>query len=165
MSLLLEEKNELFEAVIGVVGVLEVIRAGVGLLSCPWSCKAAILAAVGMLSGPRFRGGRLRGCRLFLEAAPLGFCSASDGGAPMVFLELCFRALGLRWSLVTGSKTGALDRLPVELLLTLLVSSPWVDLRFSRNESSADESLGDSYALGIAGTGGTSSSSSAGGGL
>lgn len=43
----------------------------------------------------------------------------------------------------------------------LLASKAKFDFLLSKYESSAGESLGDSYALGIAGTGGTSSSSSA----
>lgn len=49
----------------------------------------------------------------------------------------------------------------MDVLCTLLVSSERLpDFLFSKNVASAGESLGDSYTLGIAGTGGTSSSSS-----
>ncbi len=47
----------------------------------------------------------------------------------------------------------------VELLFLLLESNGRLDFRLLKNGCSAGESLGDSYALGIAGTGGTSSSS------
>jgi hypothetical protein len=50
--------------------------------------------------------------------------------------------------------------LPVELLWILLVSNARVDLLLSKNDISAGDSFGDSYTFGIAGTGGTSSSSS-----
>jgi hypothetical protein len=42
----------------------------------------------------------------------------------------------------------------------LLASNPRFDFLFSKKAASARGSLGDSYAFGIAGTGGTSSSSS-----
>jgi hypothetical protein len=42
----------------------------------------------------------------------------------------------------------------------LLASNPRFDLLLSKKAASAKVSLGDSYAFGIAGTGGTSSSSS-----
>lgn len=51
------------------------------------------------------------------------------------------------------------ETLPVDVLLRLLASNAIFDFRFSKNESSAGEFLGDSYTLGIAGTGGTSSPS------
>lgn len=52
--------------------------------------------------------------------------------------------------------------LPVEVLCMLVESSPLKPVfLFSMKYVSAGESLGDSYALGMAGTGGTSSSSSA----
>lgn len=56
------EKNELLDAVIGVVGVLGMILWGGG-LSFPSSSagRAAIFDVVGVLRGPRFNGGKLRG--------------------------------------------------------------------------------------------------------
>jgi hypothetical protein len=51
------------------------------------------------------------------------------------------------------------DKLLVEMLLMLLASNGKLDLRLLKNGCSAGESFGDSYAFGIAGTGGTSSSS------
>lgn len=75
-------KKELFEAVIGVVGVLGSCREAGGLmfrLSLPFSCNAATLAAVGMLNGRRFKGGSRRGSRLFLFG-PL-FLSLFGGAA------------------------------------------------------------------------------------
>jgi hypothetical protein len=50
--------------------------------------------------------------------------------------------------------------LPVELLWILLASNARFDLLLSRKAASASVSFGDSYALGIAGTGGTSPVSS-----
>lgn len=56
------EKKELFDAVMGVVGVFAMMRDGGGLRflsECPCSCSAATLAAVVGLRGPTIRGGRL----------------------------------------------------------------------------------------------------------
>jgi hypothetical protein len=51
--------------------------------------------------------------------------------------------------------------LPVELLLMLLVSNAKVDFLLSSQDISVRaDSFGDSYTFGIAGTGGTSESSS-----
>lgn len=77
----------------------------------------------------------------------------------MSTVEVCmdFRWLCLRCSLAGGgSASCAPDTLPVEVLLILLVSNALLDLRLSKNDSSP----GESYSFGIAGTGGTSSSSS-----
>lgn len=73
-------KNELFDAVIGVVGVLGSCREAGGLmfrLSLPCSCNAATFAAVGMLNGRRFKGGSRRGSRLFLFAFFSSFFGAA----------------------------------------------------------------------------------------
>lgn len=126
------------------------------------SCSAAILFVVGVLNGPRLIGGSLRGCRCLLPCGVL-LCSVS---AWVLFgaYEL-FRALGLRWTLVGSGKTG-IEILPVglelELSTSILLKAVFF---FSMKYVSAGESFGDSYALGMAGTGGTSSSSSAGIGL
>jgi hypothetical protein len=59
-----------------------------------------------------------------------------------------------------GSRAEPLpDRLFVEVLFMLLVSKGRLDFRLLKSVGSAGDSFGDSYALGIAGTGGTSSSS------
>lgn len=70
--------------------------------------------------------------------------------------------LAWRWILAGGSSDCRWlpARLRVDVLRLLLPSKARPDLRFSRKDSSAGEPLGDSYALGMAGTGGTSSSSS-----
>jgi hypothetical protein len=60
---------------------------------------------------------------------------------------------------LTGSLAEVLpDKLFVDILFILLASKGKLDCRL-KNGVSAGEFLGDSYALGIAGTGGTSSSS------
>jgi hypothetical protein len=115
------------------------------------------LAAVGVLSGPKVMGGSRNGWRFFLFCAPAGFFSASPRDAWPVL-----RLLGRRWTLAgAGSLTCITDVLAVELLWTLLASKARFDFRFSKKDNSAGDSLGDSYTLGMAGTGGTSSSSSA----
>lgn len=65
------EKNDPFEAVMGVVGVFAMTRDGGGLrprsgVEAIWSCRAAIFAVVGLLRGCRFMGGRRSGWRFFL---------------------------------------------------------------------------------------------------
>jgi hypothetical protein len=150
------EKKLLFEAVMGVVGVFVacLARDGLAFLSDdPCSCMAAIFTAVGVPSRPSVIGGRRDGSRFFLDWGADGFLSRSDldEGA-------CtdLRSPGL----LGGSLGGNRDRLPVELLRMLLASKARLDFRLSKNEISAGEILGDSYAFGMAGTGGTSSSSS-----
>src|SRR6266699_6079749 len=89
------EKNELFDAVMGVVGVLAVCRAGAGLRFLsedPCSCRAAILAAVGVLRGPRVMGGSRSGWRFFLDWATFPFLSKSS----VVFWP-ALRVLDFRW--------------------------------------------------------------------
>jgi len=75
------EKKEPFDAVMGVVGVFESCLAGGGerfLSDEPCSWSAAILAAVGVLSGPNVIGGSLNGCNVFLVCAATGFDSISN---------------------------------------------------------------------------------------
>lgn len=158
-SCLLREKKDAFDAVIGVLGVLVLTRRGGG-VTCPseneGSCKAAILVVVGVLKGSRFRGGSRSGCKFFFFAVIALFCwSRSE----LEVTEPYWRFCGSR-SFLTGSRTEALpDKLVVEELFILLASNGILDFRLLRKGGSAGDSLGDSYALGIAGTGGTSSSS------
>jgi hypothetical protein len=158
------EKNELFEAVSGVVGVLGICLDGGGLksrLGRSWLCCDEPFPTLGIFNGPRLIGGSVRGCRLFLPDGVLGFSSfVLVTGTKELFL-----ALGLRCTLIGSGRTGIV-MLPVELACAFIVSCPFKpDFFLSRNKVSAGEPLGDSYAFGIAGTGGTSSSSSAGVGL
>lgn len=92
------------------------------------SCKAAIFAAVGVLNGRRFKGGRRRGWRFVLllwkfVTGPL-FASMFE---PMVRPLLCLVSLpilgGSRWRLTFGTHSG------VELSRKLFVSKCWLDLR------------------------------------
>jgi hypothetical protein len=66
------EKKALFEAVIGVVGVLGSCREGGGLKSRPAGRAGGGIGGafieLGKLIGAKFIGGRLRGCKLFLLA-------------------------------------------------------------------------------------------------
>jgi hypothetical protein len=150
------EKKLLFDAVIGVVGVFVfLLGGGLRLRSdgpCSW--RAATFAAVGVLSGPRVIGGSRRGCRFFL-CGIAAFLSVSVLRGCIDFLALGFRCTFSEALVDTGPVM-----LAVELLWILLVSKAKVDFRLSMNDSSAGDSFGDSYAFGIAGTGGTSSSSS-----
>ncbi len=155
---LVREKKVPFDAVMGVVGVFAICLAGGGerfLSDRPCSWRAAILAAVGVLSGPRVMGGSLNGCNVFFDCGATGF-------VPMSTLEglADLRWLGLRCILTGGGSFSTPVTLPVELLWMLLASNARVDLLLSKNPASASVSLGDSYALGIAGTGGTSPVSS-----
>jgi hypothetical protein len=70
-----------FDAVMGVVGVLAITLGGVGeafLSDEPCSWRAAIFAAVGVLSGPKVIGGNLNGCNVFLDCASAAFFSKSS---------------------------------------------------------------------------------------
>lgn len=109
-----------------------------------------------MLNGPRVIGGSRSGCKLFLDCGADAFLSISIFE---VWTDL--RLLGLREIMAGGGSVTAPVRLAVELLCTLLESNAMWDFLLSKNDSSAGESLGDSYTLGMAGTGGTSSSLSA----
>ena len=151
----------LLDAVIGVVGVFGIGREGGGLNPRLCSLPEAPCPRFGIFRGAKLIGGRLNGWRFFLWAGVLGFSLSAFA----VGMKELFLALGLRWSLVGSGCTG-MEMLPVELLWILAASRPFKpDFFFSTNEISAGEALGDSYALGMAGTGGTPSSSSAGMGL
>jgi hypothetical protein len=64
----LREKKDALDAVIGVVGVFVSTLRGGGVKfpsEKAGSCKAEIFAAVGVLKGSKFNGGRRSGCRFF----------------------------------------------------------------------------------------------------
>lgn len=87
-------KNELFDAVIGVVGVLGSCRETGGLMFrsfLPCSCNAATFAAVGMLNGRRFKGGSRRGSRFFLFCPPFLSSLFGAAGAYCAVLTLSLR--------------------------------------------------------------------------
>lgn len=99
-----------------------------GLAEGASSCKAAIFAAVGVLNGRRFRGGRRRGWRFLLLIWELVvgslFVSIFE---PMVRPFLCLVSLsvleGSWWRPTFGTHSG------VELSWKLFVSKCWLDLR------------------------------------
>lgn len=77
------EKKALRDAVIGVDGVLGSSRDGGGLESSPTSLESGYqesFPTLGMLSGPRLIGGRLKGCRFFLCDGVAGFPSSTPVG-------------------------------------------------------------------------------------
>jgi hypothetical protein len=152
----LDEKNDDFEAVIGVLGVFVAARRGGGVdRSCGTDlsfCKAATFAAVGVLKGCRFKGGSLSGCRFFFfDGVPLDFCSVSK---PTILRDRDSGSCLTKSCIVVPPDSSLVD-----MLLMLLESKGRLDLLLLNNSGSAGDSLGDSYAFGIAGTGGTSSSS------
>ena len=143
-SALFREKNEAFEAVIGVLGVLALTRRGGGVIwpsekagSCP---NAAILAAVGVLKGSKFNGGSRSGCKFFFLTGVALFCWSSEFEAAGPYCRaLCSR------SVFTGSRIDPLpDKLFVDVLLILLASNGILDFRLLKNGGSAGESFGDS---------------------
>lgn len=72
------EKNEAFDAVMGVLGVFALFLRGGGViipLEGAASGSEAIFDAVGVLNGSRFRGGRRRGCKLFFFTCCGFLCS------------------------------------------------------------------------------------------
>ena len=150
------EKNEALDAVIGVLGVVGAPRRGGGVdFPSVDAGKAAILAAVGVLRGNKFKGGSRKGCRFFFTGVAL-FCWSTSEFEPRGTWCRCF---GSRSDL-RGSRAEPLpDKLFVEVLFMLLVSNGRLDFRCVKSGGSEGDSFGDSYALGIAGTGGTSSSS------
>lgn len=124
------------------------------------SCNAAILAAVGVLKGRRLRGGRRRGCSLFLfvTGGALAVVSISRRG-PSVRPRLPRPSRSLLEASSVAANVGL--QAVVEVLATLPASNGRLDLRTAKNGWSSS-AFGDSYAFGMAGTGGTSSAPSAG---
>lgn len=131
------EKNDAFEAVIGVLGVFALTRRGGGVIipsEATGSGNDAIFDAVGVLNGKRLSGGRRKGCKLFFLTCCTFLCSAS-----------VLRTGFLDCSFLTGSRIEALpDKLFVDMLLTLLASKGPLALRCIKKGGSAGESFGDS---------------------
>jgi hypothetical protein len=162
------EKKLAFDAVIGVLGVFA-LRLGGGVTlrsstSADGAGKDDIRLLKGVPSGSRFNGGSLIGCRFFLvDGCTVGVLSGSDP-APTVRPLLCLMdpvlflaGLALRPSLYRGSARWVLD--------VAAESCAGGGGRFDfevgveNTKLLRSGSLGDSYAFGIAGTGGTSSCS------
>lgn len=153
------------EAVIGVLGVFA-FPLGIGGVDRPaasvWalllSCSAATLATVGVLRGNKFKGGSRKGCRfrrLLAGVAVVLSASAEFLRKDNARVDWKSRsALADRAAGVAAQGPSSAVLVPV----SVLESSGRLDFRAAKY-AGADDSLGDSYALGIAGTGGTSSSS------
>ena len=157
--------NVALEAVIGVLGVFATFLWAGGVTtpaSAPFErCgNAAIFAAVGVLNGTRFNGGKRplgACCLLLLGAAEV---LLDSGATPKVSLRLG------RSSQKSNEKS--LKKL-VEPVLgcdagtsCVLSLGAFTVHPMSEKKGLSTASLGDSYAFGIAGTGGTTSCSSAG---
>lgn len=169
------EKKEAFDAVIGVLGVLFTVRFGGGvklplLTSAEGTGKEEMRSLNVVPSGNKFKGGSLIGWRFFLlECCTTGALSGSDP-APTVKPLLCLidPALfcGLKFA-ESGPKDSRFS-FPVALALEpgvdayegsggmLIFDDGVANVKLLRSGS-----FGDSKAFGIAGTGGTSSSSPA----
>jgi hypothetical protein len=151
------KKNEAFEAVIGVLGVVGTSRRGGGVQACisflpDVSFKASIFAAIGVLSGRRLNGGNFRGWRPFL--ARFAGCLPLASG---VFEPLVWEVVGMGSSLTFAAAPLESESLR-ESTLNRSISEGKLDLRTVAGVERSISVLGDSNALGIAGTGGTSSS-------
>jgi hypothetical protein len=89
------EKKALFDAVIGVVGVLGNCRDGGGLRS-RWTASCSLeeepFPRLGIFRGPKLIGGRLSGWRLFLLDGVAGFSVSIF----VLGMKELFLALGLR---------------------------------------------------------------------
>lgn len=114
-----------------------------GLVDGGSSCRAAIFAAVGVLNGSKFKGGRRRGWRFLLPVCELvtGFLSASML-SPIVRPFLCLVSLsvleGSRWGATFGTQSG------VELSWGLVVSKCWLDLREDEKYGPSKSCFGES---------------------
>jgi hypothetical protein len=151
-------KKLAFEAVIGVLGVALWFHFGGGVevpsSTLRGSCRALTLAIVGVLKGNKLRGGNRNGCKFFLLTLEV-----SDGlDSPSNLSPTLPRFRRSSSSIFKGSRKGVVGNTSaVDELAALLVSRGKLDLR-TANRGYSICSLGDSYAFGIAGTGGTSSS-------
>lgn len=116
------------------------------------SFKASIFAAIGVLSGSKFNGGSFKACRPFRPRADCCFPLASGVFVPTTRGPLYTE---LSWLLLVTAD-GPLESEP--RLESEAVSSGRLDFRELGGKRASDSVFGDSYALGIAGTGGTSSS-------
>jgi len=159
-------KKVALDAVMGVLGVFIVLRAAGGVvvpsLDSFFELNALIFAAVGVLSGRRFNGGNLRVCKFFLldlrcglaltSGSTDGSVGAGNGGG---LADTCEEVLGAR-----GVSIAFIASASVETTgLAEIAPSKGGRLEDRAEKNGWSCSLpGDSYALGIAGTGGTSSS-------
>lgn len=108
------EKNVLLDAVIGVEGVLEMMRDAGGLrFRSDWrcSCRAATLAAVEGFRGPTVMGGRRKPAGCLFAWVRADFFSVSGTAA-----VVDFRVLAFRLTFPLASVPEGMEKLPVELL-------------------------------------------------
>jgi hypothetical protein len=175
---LLLEKKLALDAVIGVLGVLLVERFGGGvvvlrlLVSPVGTGNEEILLLNEVPSGSKFNGGSLRGCRFFLFVG--GSTGGVSGSPDAVVKPLLCRIVCLS---VGGGSVLAGPESIVSVFCAVALGSPsfsvgplgvecrncgtgFSDDAMAKENLLCSGSLGDSYAFGIAGTGGTSSSSS-----
>jgi hypothetical protein len=173
---LLLEKKLAFDAVMGVLGVLLLARFGGGVVALRLSTSAEgtgkddILLLKGVPSGNRLRGGSLMGCRFFLLLLEGGITGGfSTSPDPTVSPLRCRAALGFLGVSVFVGSTPKASMCERWVLSSRSVSTVfWAEERdagvLDKEDPKANVacsgSFGDSKALGIAGTGGTSSSSS-----
>jgi hypothetical protein len=120
------EKKVLLDAVSGVVGVLGACRDGGGLRSRGFSlCSSGAPTLVDdRFNGPKFRGGKLSGCRCFRVWILLSVLLSSMSEELYDELYELFLALGFRCTFVGSGRTG-MEMSPVEVLWMLVASRPF----------------------------------------
>lgn len=102
---------------------------------------------MGVLRGNKFNGGSFRGCKLFRPRADVCFPFMSG------VLDPTIQGAKFSWVLVPGADSRLESEPRAES-----ISNGRLDLRMFVGNVSSISVFGDSYALGMAGTGGTSSS-------
>lgn len=161
----LPEKKLVFEAVMGVLGVLLAARFGGGVrvrlsTSSEGAANEEMRLLTGVSRGSKFNGGSLMGCRSFLlECCIVGVLSGS-ALAPTVSPRLCLMEPVLELKCEASFPTCSSFRPPYTLVLAEEGFDADGVLGFAEVENEnvwRSGSFGDSKALGMAGTGGTSS--------
>ena len=157
-ALLFLEKKLALDAVIGVLGVFMVLRTPGGVDGWSWtsileSLNALIFAAVGVLKGNTFNGGSRNAClSLFLIGLGCVFCLGSVSAWKFEIRDDDDGARGVSRVFIASANvvTNGLADIGVSIggkLDDLAEKYGW-----------SNSLPGDSYAFGIAGTGGTSPS-------
>ena len=163
------EKKFAFDAVMGVLGVLLRARFGGGVTAPSSSSqdgagKDDILLLKGVPSGSKLRGGSLIGCRFFLLDCCTGGVLSCSEPFPTVKPRLCLIDPELLFEKPVSTVSFCLGS---DFCASGVATGSWgagwgvlifdgavVNVKLPRSGS-----LGDSYAFGMAGTGGTSSCS------
>lgn len=153
------EKKLAFDAVIGVLGVFVFGCLGGG-VSVPWTVSwlpsnARILAAVGVLKGRRLSGGNRNGWRFFFATFAPPFCFDSWSGTSEDLRDDEMLSVGVFKD--CEPDTESVVGLSNAAAAAAVSNGMRLDDLAEKNGWSTSL-CGDSYALGIAGTGGTSSS-------